>query len=75
MDESGQGTKRAVIVAIAHPLEVQAGTHITEVFSSKSQFLGYCSHISYAVLPMLRQCPKALGEDDAIVLEWMMKDC
>jgi hypothetical protein len=67
--------KRAVTVAIAHPLEVQAGTHITEVFSSKSQLLGYCSYINYVILPVLRRCLKPYGEDDAIVLEWMMKDC
>jgi hypothetical protein len=49
MDESGQGLKRAVTIAVALPLRVQPGIHMTEVSSSK--------RIVARVLQLYMLCP------------------
>jgi hypothetical protein len=57
MDESGQGPKTAVAVAVASPLGVQPSIDNTVNSSSIGQPLGTnAAYISYALRPVLRPC-------------------
>jgi hypothetical protein len=57
MDESGQGPRTAVAVAVASPLGVQPSINSTGSSSSTGQLLGTnAACISYALRPVLRLC-------------------
>jgi hypothetical protein len=60
MDESGQGPKRAVAEAVAHPLKTQPGIHnnTKETSSKRSVARVWCSHKSIALRLVLWQCSK-----------------
>jgi hypothetical protein len=71
-----QGTKRAVTETIAHLLKIQPSIHNTTESSSKRPVArAICGYKSYALRPVLWQCNRPQGKEDAIVLRWMVKDC